>query len=97
MPKWPSSSHEPSISRLSLDAPTRLLTLAVMGVLRLYRFAISPALPAACRFAPSCSAYALEAIETHGLGHGIVLGLKRVGRCHAWSSGGYDPVPAREV
>ncbi|MDJ0866930.1 MAG: membrane protein insertion efficiency factor YidD [Myxococcota bacterium] len=58
-----------------------------------YRWAISPLLPPACRFAPTCSEYAREAVERHGALRGAWLGMRRVGRCHPWHPGGYDPVP----
>ncbi len=68
---------------------SRLLSLLVNG----YRYALSPALGAHCRFHPSCSAYALEALERHGTARGGWLALRRLARCHPWHPGGYDPVP----
>ena len=65
------------------------------AVLRAYRYAVSPMLGPRCRFTPSCSEYALEAIETHGAIHGSWLTLRRVARCHPFNAGGYDPVPPR--
>jgi putative membrane protein insertion efficiency factor len=66
----------------------------VVAMLRLYRLALSPVLGSHCRFHPSCSAYAIEAIETHGTLHGIALAARRLSRCHPWHAGGYDPVPS---
>ncbi len=59
-----------------------------------YRTAISPIRPPVCRFTPSCSAYAVEAITVHGAARGSWLALRRVLRCHPWHRGGHDPVPA---
>lgn len=61
--------------------------------IRLYRALISPYLPPACRFHPSCSVYALEALSTHGAGRGSWLILRRLVRCHPFHAGGIDPVP----
>ena len=61
--------------------------------IRFYRLVISPLTPASCRFEPSCSAYALEALQTHGPLKGLWLGLRRLARCHPWGGHGYDPVP----
>ena len=61
-----------------------------------YKGAISPFLPVACRFVPSCSEYAAEAVAKHGLLYGSVLGLWRVVRCNPFARGGYDPVPGRK-
>ena len=69
---------------------------AVMGALAGYKRWVSPLLPPACRFAPTCSEYMREAIGVHGLRHGLWLGVRRLGRCHPWNPGGYDPVPPRE-
>lgn len=66
----------------------RVLILLLKG----YKFAISPLLPSACRFRPTCSEYMMDAIAKHGAGRGIWLGLKRLGRCHPFHQGGYDPV-----
>ncbi|WP_332672161.1 membrane protein insertion efficiency factor YidD [Aromatoleum sp.] len=65
----------------------------LLGLLRIYRYGISPMLGRNCRFYPSCSHYAHEAIERHGALHGGWLAAKRVSRCHPFHPGGYDPVP----
>lgn len=62
-------------------------------LIRFYRYAISPMLGQNCRFVPSCSEYALQALEKYGTGKGLYFALKRILRCHPWSPGGYDPVP----
>lgn len=64
-----------------------------LAVIRFYQLTLSRALPPSCRFEPSCSHYTFEAIQKHGLFKGGWLGLKRIGRCHPLSPGGYDPVP----
>lgn len=69
------------------------LQLVLIGVLRAYRFAISPLYGQVCRFYPTCSAYALEAVTVHGGLRGSWLAVRRIGRCHPWNPGGYDPVP----
>lgn len=61
-------------------------------ILRSYKYAISPLLPPSCRFTPTCSEYAIEAVARYGFWKGMVLGLKRLSRCHPFSEGGYDPV-----
>ena len=64
--------------------------------IRLYRFLISPLLGPSCRFYPTCSDYAMQALERHGVFKGLLLGIGRIGRCHPWSGpGGCDPVPER--
>lgn len=64
-----------------------------MLVLRGYKRFISPWLPPACRFEPTCSEYMLEAVEKRGVTRGLLLGLKRLSRCHPFCAGGFDPVP----
>ncbi|MDT4918101.1 MAG: uncharacterized protein QOH89_2801 [Pseudonocardiales bacterium] len=66
---------------------------AMIAVLSFYRTAISPALPPTCRYSPSCSAYAIEAVQLHGAGRGSWLALRRLLRCHPFHAGGHDPVP----
>lgn len=61
--------------------------------IRVYRAFISPALPPCCRFCPTCSAYALGALQKHGAAKGLLLSSKRILRCNPWCVGGYDPVP----
>ena len=65
----------------------------VIGILKAYKLVLSPLLPSACRFSPTCSVYMMEAVKVHGVGRGVWLGLKRLGRCHPFCEGGYDPVP----
>ena len=64
-----------------------------LGLLRLYKFVLSPLLPAACRYQPTCSDYAREAVERHGAMKGTVMAARRLARCHPFREGGYDPVP----
>ena len=65
----------------------------LIALVRFYRYAISPMLGRNCRFHPTCSEYAIEAIERHGALRGGWMAAKRVGRCHPFNPGGYDPVP----
>ena len=68
----------------------------LMALIRFYRKHISPNTPPACRFIPTCSAYALEALEVHGAFKGTMLSLWRILRCNPFSKGGYDPVPPKK-
>ena len=63
------------------------------ALLRIYQYVFRPMLGQNCRFYPSCSDYAMEAIDKHGALRGCWLAIKRIGRCHPWHPGGYDPVP----
>ena len=65
----------------------------VIGLIRFYQYAISPMRPPTCRYFPTCSVYAVEAVEKYGAMRGGWMALRRVMRCHPWSDGGYDPVP----
>lgn len=79
-----------SFVRLVCDLPRRVLIALVRG----YRLLLSPWIGSQCRFEPTCSAYALEALVLHGAGAGTYLTARRVLRCHPWCDGGLDPVPA---
>lgn len=67
-----------------------------LGTIRLYKRFISPALPSACIYTPTCSEYTYQAIERYGVIRGVWLGAKRISRCHPFHQGGYDPVPDLE-
>ena len=73
------------------SVPARLLMVPIAG----YRRFVSPLLPPRCRFAPSCSEYALTAVAEHGAARGLWLAVKSIARCHPFNPGGYDPVPDR--
>lgn len=64
-----------------------------LGLIRLYQHTLSRLMPAACRFTPSCSEYGYEAVARYGVFRGGWLALRRIGRCHPFNPGGYDPVP----
>ena len=69
------------------------LRTTLIALLRFYKSGVSPFLPSACRFHPSCSVYMRESVERFGSRRGMWLGIKRLGRCHPFSAGGVDPVP----
>ena len=88
----------------SLSSPRRLArlvvrlpALAVVGLLRLWQLLVSPVYGQTCRFYPSCTAYAMEAVDRHGLVRGGWLTVRRLARCHPWNPGGVDLVPAPRV
>jgi putative membrane protein insertion efficiency factor len=69
------------------------MTYVVVSLLKAYKKLLSPLLPSACRFHPTCSAYMMEAVERHGVLRGIALGVRRLLKCHPFHAGGFDPVP----
>lgn len=69
------------------------MTNVALLIIRTYQVLISPLFPSSCRFAPTCSQYAAEALSRHGLWRGLGLTVRRLCRCHPWHSGGWDPVP----
>ena len=71
----------------------RAIIFLLVLPIRFYQLCISPMLPAACRYQPTCSQYAIEAIRRHGPFKGLWLALRRIARCHPWVGSGYDPVP----
>lgn len=83
-----SSRFDPAIGKADGTMPR----LIVLGLLRFYKAAISPWLPSACRFRPTCSEYMMDAVSRYGVLRGVWLGCKRLGRCHPFHTGGYDPV-----
>lgn len=76
-----------------MHAIRNLTARALLVLIAGYRYFISPWLPRRCRFAPTCSAYAAEAIALHGPWVGMRLAIARIARCHPWHAGGHDPVP----
>ncbi|ALO68270.1 membrane protein insertion efficiency factor YidD [Arthrobacter alpinus] len=88
MPRWLAA-----VVRFVWHVPRNILII----VLKLYRRAISPIYGQVCRFFPSCSAYALEAVTVHGAVKGTWFSLRRIVRCHPWNAGGLDPVPSPAV
>jgi putative membrane protein insertion efficiency factor len=71
----------------------KILALPFIFLIRIYQVVISPMLGPKCRFTPTCSHYATEALKKHGVFKGTWLSIKRISRCHPWGGSGYDPVP----
>jgi putative membrane protein insertion efficiency factor len=76
---------------------TRMARSVVIAPIAVYRRVLSPALPRRCKYEPTCSHYAVDAIKEYGILRGLVLGVWRLLRCNPWSYGGYDPVEAQKV
>lgn len=74
----------------------RLFSFILIIPVRIYQWIISPILPNACRYDPTCSAYMIEALKVHGPIKGLFLGTKRISRCHPWGGHGHDPVPEKK-
>lgn len=70
----------------------KFIQLPFLGLIKIYKHAISPMLPMACRYTPTCSEYAEQAVRKYGVLKGIVLAAKRLSRCHPWGGSGYDPL-----
>ncbi|MXW91430.1 MAG: membrane protein insertion efficiency factor YidD [Rhodospirillaceae bacterium] len=86
----------PSLAGLSPATPPQSSAARlILGAILVYRYSLSAVLGRQCRFAPTCSEYAADAVRSHGALRGGWLGLKRIGRCHPWGGSGYDPVPPR--
>ena len=71
----------------------KVFSILFLFLIRFYQVAISPLKPPSCRFTPTCSQYAIEAIKKHGPFKGLYLAIRRILRCHPWGGSGYDPVP----
>ncbi len=78
-------------------SPAGAVRVALLGLIRLYQLTLSPWIGRGCRYEPTCSAYATEALTRFGVRRGGWLTVKRIGRCHPWGGSGYDPVPAAGV
>ncbi len=74
----------------------KALNTIFIGMVKFYRHAISPHTMRSCRHVPSCSEYAIEALQTHGPFYGLYLTIKRILKCHPWGTSGFDPVPPKK-
>ena len=78
------------------NAVSKAFAWPLIQLVRFYRLAISPWLGGNCRYDPTCSSYAIEALQVHGVLKGSWLAVRRIGRCHPWGKSGYDPVPPNQ-
>ena len=85
-----------TVERRSRTGPPGPAQRIALSLIRGYQRVLSPFFGRNCRYHPTCSAYTAEAIELHGVPTGTWMGIKRIGRCHPWHEGGYDPVPGSE-
>ena len=76
-----------------LEAIKKGLIIILIIPIKIYQLAIYPLLPSSCRYTPTCSSYAIEALKKHGPVKGLLLTIRRISRCHPWGGHGYDPVP----
>ena len=91
--KWRICRVNDSVAACSIEPKLPFAARAVVAVLTIYQRVVSPALPPACRYAPTCSEYMRQAVIKYGTLKGVWMGLKRLSRCHPFHPGGYDPVP----
>ena len=89
----PASTNKDTPAPGSGAAISKALSFPLILLVKLYRYCVSPMFPATCRFTPTCSEYAREALRRHGPFKGVWLAVKRISRCHPWGGSGYDPVP----
>ena len=75
------------------DFMQKIMTALLVALVKSYQLALSPFFGQQCRFTPTCSQYAIEALQLHGSIKGLMLTVKRISRCHPWHTGGHDPVP----
>lgn len=93
VPAGPGGKEHDARSDLPTSFVGHALRLAAAGAVRIYQLVVSPWLPPSCRFSPTCSEYARQALIRHGILRGTWMSLRRLSRCHPFCSGGYDPVP----
>jgi len=88
------NKKEPFWLRNPVSGAIRFIFAGMMIILvKIYKYTLSPLLPNACRYNPTCSEYSMEAFRVHGFFKGLLLTIRRVGSCHPWGGHGYDPVP----